>query len=285
MVLEAVQLTSTDTLAPKDTAPAAGRARIEIGKVLVDRVDLATAVGRIRGFLADGRAHQVTTVNLDFLRLAERNPLFMETINHAALAVADGMPLVWLSRLKGEPLAERVAGVELVEACCELAAEAGAGVFLLGGAEGIADAAGRAIERRFPGLRVVGSYSPPLGDFSAQQDRAMVQLIRDAAPAFLFVALGAPRQDLWISQHLDELNVSVAMGVGCVLDLHAGVRQRAPGWLRAAGMEWAFRLAQEPRRLWRRYVLNDMPMLARLLVSAASERKGGSAVPQPAGGI
>jgi len=285
VVVEAVHLTSAETLAQGVTPRTARRSRIEIGKVQVDRVDLATAVDRIRGFLADGRAHQVTTVNLDFLRLAERDPLFMETINHAALAVADGMPLVWLSRLKGEPLAERVAGVELVEACCELAAETGAGVFLLGGGDGIADAAGCAIERRFPGLRVVGSYSPPIGDFSPEQDRAIVQLIRDAAPRFLFVALGAPRQDLWIRQHLHELNVSVAMGVGCVLDLHAGVVNRAPGWMRATGFEWAFRLVQEPRRLWRRYVLNDMPMLARLLVSAAGERRAGAAVPQTAGGI
>jgi N-acetylglucosaminyldiphosphoundecaprenol N-acetyl-beta-D-mannosaminyltransferase len=285
VVLEAAHLTSTNTSAPEHPHAPGGRSRIAFGNVLVDNLDLTAAVDRIRGLLVDGRAHQVTTVNLDFLRLAERDPLFLETINQSALAVADGMPLVWLSRLKGEALPERVAGVELVEACCELAAETGAGVFLLGGAEGIADAAGSAIERRFPGLRVVGSYSPPLGKFSPEQDREIVEMIREAEPAFLFVALGAPRQDLWIREHLSELNVSVAMGVGCVLDLHAGVVNRAPAWMRATGLEWAFRLAREPRRLWRRYVLNDMPMLARLLVSAASERRTGSAVPQTAGGI
>lgn len=282
MVLEAVHLTSTETQTPEHPLVARRRSRIELGKVLVDQVDLRTAVERIRGFLEDGRPHQIATVNLDFLRLAQSDPVFLETINQAGLAVADGMPLVWLSRLKGEPLTERVAGVELVEACCGLAAEVGAGVFLLGGGGGIAETAGRALEQRFPGLRVVGAYSPPLGEFSHAVDRAIVHMINQAAPAFLFVALGAPRQDLWIRRHLNELNVSVAIGVGCVLDLHAGVVTRAPYWMRAAGLEWAFRLAHEPRRLWRRYVLNDMPLMARLLVSAAGERKAGSAVPQAA---
>jgi exopolysaccharide biosynthesis WecB/TagA/CpsF family protein len=206
----------------------------------------------------------VVTVNLDFLTIADRNPQFEATLNGADLAVADGMPLVWLSRLRGESLCERVAGVELVMESCRVGAELGSKVFLLGAAPGVADAAGQRIEATYPGIQIVGTYSPPIGPLTPQEDRKIVDLVRLAAPDLLFVALGAPRQDLWIREHLAELQVPVAMGVGCVLDLLAGNVRRAPLWMQRSGLEWAFRLVQEPGRLWRRYLLNDLPLLARL---------------------
>jgi N-acetylglucosaminyldiphosphoundecaprenol N-acetyl-beta-D-mannosaminyltransferase len=247
------------------------RRRVDLGGVLLDKVDLAGAVDRIANFVRSGEAHQVVTVNLDFLSLADRAPAFRETLNDADLAVADGMPLIWLSKLKGEPLDERVAGVELVIESCRLAAEMGASVFLLGAAEGVAEAAGRELEEMFPGLRVAGTYSPPVGHHSPEETRKMVDLIRLCAPDFLFVALGAPRQDLWIRTHQPELQVPVAMGVGCVFDLLAGSAKRAPVWMQRAGLEWAFRLSREPQRLWRRYLLNDLPVLARLALRTGVE--------------
>ena len=242
------------------------RPRVSLGSVLVDRVDLVGAVERIRDFVASGQPHQVVTVNLDFLSIARRNAEFRETLNQADLAVADGMPLVWLSRLKGVPLAERVAGVELVAECCEMAAEDGASVFLLGAAPGIAEKAAAELEERYPGLRAY-SYAPSVGELSLEENEYIIQLVRQAAPQFLFVALGAPRQDLWIWEYLHRLNVPVAMGVGCTLDLLAGTIVRAPGWMRQAGLEWAFRLVQEPGRLWRRYLVNDLPLLGQLLLT------------------
>jgi N-acetylglucosaminyldiphosphoundecaprenol N-acetyl-beta-D-mannosaminyltransferase len=174
------------------------------------------------------------------------------------------MPLVWLSRLKGEPLVERVAGVELVMQSCRVGAELGSKVFLLGAAPGVAQAAAKRIEEAYPGIEIVGTLSPPMGALTPQEDQNIIDLIRRVAPDFLFVALGAPRQDLWIHQHLSELQVPVAMGVGCVLDLLAGNVRRAPLWMQRSGLEWAYRLVQEPGRLWRRYLLNDLPLLARL---------------------
>jgi N-acetylglucosaminyldiphosphoundecaprenol N-acetyl-beta-D-mannosaminyltransferase len=234
------------------------RRRLELAGALVDQVDLTTAVERIHGFLLSGAAHQVMTVNLDFLTIAQRDAGFRETINRADLAVADGMPLVWVSRLKGQPLAQRITGVELVDESCRLAAQTGNAVFLLGAAPGVADAAARRLEARYPRLRVAGVYSPPFGELSRAEDERIVAMIREAAPGLLFVAFGAPRQDLWIRAHLDTLHVPVAMGVGCVLDLLAGAVRRAPGWMQRTGLEWIHRLAQEPRRLWRRY-LNYSP--------------------------
>jgi predicted TIM-barrel fold metal-dependent hydrolase len=137
---------------PVEDAP---RRRVELGRVMIDNVDLDQAVARIDGFLHSAASHQIVTVNLDFLAVARNNPRFRETLNRASLAVADGMPLVWLSRLKGEPLPERVTGMTLVDECCRLAAQAGRGVFLLGAAPGVADSAAERLKERHPGLRIV----------------------------------------------------------------------------------------------------------------------------------
>jgi N-acetylglucosaminyldiphosphoundecaprenol N-acetyl-beta-D-mannosaminyltransferase len=244
------------------------RDRIDLAGVLIDQLDLPSAVRRIRGFLDAGGTHQVVTVNLDFISIAQRDPVFRATINEADLAVADGMPLVWVSRLRGRPLAQRVAGVDLVDQSCQLAAELGRRVFLLGAAPGVAEAAGRTMEARYPGLRVADVYAPPFGPIPRAEDDHIVRRIEQAAPDFLFVALGAPRQDLWIRAHHGRLHVPVAMGVGCVLDLLAGVVRRAPGWMQGTGLEWSYRLVQEPRRLWRRYILDDLPMLGMLVLSS-----------------
>ncbi len=240
------------------------RKRIGIGTIYVDNVDLSSAVEQIEAFTRSGDAHQVVTVNLDFVSIAAREPSFRTTVNCADLAVADGMPLVWLSRLRGQPLAERVAGVELVVESCRVAAARGLSVFLLGAAPDVAEAAARRLEAMWPGLKIAGCYSPPMGPLEGEEDERIVSMIKAAAPDFLFVALGAPRQDQWIFEHQPELQVPVAMGVGCVFDVLAGSLRRAPQWMQRAGLEWAFRLGQEPHRLWRRYLVNDLPMLARL---------------------
>jgi N-acetylglucosaminyldiphosphoundecaprenol N-acetyl-beta-D-mannosaminyltransferase len=283
MVADAAALGRVDGIATRRLMPAPGiardeaRRRVDLAGALIDQVDFDGAVARVRGFLATGGAHQVVTVNLDFLSIAERDPHFRDTINRADLAVADGMPLVWASRLTDQPLPQRIAGVDLVDACCELAAETGAGVFLLGAAPGVAEAAGRQMKDLYPGLRIAGTYSPPFGELTAHEDERIVASIRAARPAFLFVAFGAPRQDQWLRAHLGQLGVPVCMGVGCVLDLLAGNVNRAPEWMQRTGLEWAFRLGQEPARLWRRYFMNDVPTLGRLVLRAARQRRSARA--------
>jgi N-acetylglucosaminyldiphosphoundecaprenol N-acetyl-beta-D-mannosaminyltransferase len=249
------------------------RRRVNLNGSLIDQVDFADAVARMRGFLVAGGDHQVVTVNLDFLSIADREPHFRDTINRADLAVADGMPLVWASRLTDSPLPQRIAGVDLVDACCEIAAERGAGVFLLGAGPGVAEIAAQRLKDLYPGLLIAGTYSPPFGELSPLDNERMVEMIRTARPEFLFVAFGAPRQDLWIRAHLEQLGVPVTMGVGCVLDLLAGNVNRAPMWMQRSGLEWVFRLSQEPRRLWRRYLVHDIPTLGRLVLQAMRERR------------
>jgi N-acetylglucosaminyldiphosphoundecaprenol N-acetyl-beta-D-mannosaminyltransferase len=249
------------------------RPRVDLFGVLIDQVDQARAIARVRDFLlAAGRTHQVVTVNLDFLYLAEQNPEFRETINAADLAVADGMPLVWLSRVIGSPLTERVTGVELVRESCRLACAAGVGVFFLGGTPSVAAIAAERVRAQYPGL-AVSHYAPPFGPLTPEENGRIVEMVQRARPGFLFVALGAPRQDLWIRDHRDQLQVPVAMGVGCVVDLLAGVVRRAPAWMQATGFEWSYRLMQEPRRLWRRYLLDDLPHLGRLSLMALDPQR------------
>jgi len=237
------------------------RSRIDLGGVLIDRVDVGSAVERIRGFLRSGKLNQIVTVNLDFVAIARRDHDFRDTLNEADLAVADGMPLVWASQLTNEPLPQRLTGVELVDECCRVAVETDSSVFLLGAAPGVADEAADTLQHRFPGLRIAGVYAPPFGPLTVEENERILAKIRQARPEFLFVALGAPQQDVWIRANRHRLDVPVCMGVGCVLDLLAGIVSRAPTWMQRTGLEWLFRLAQEPGRLWRRYILDDIPAL------------------------
>lgn len=241
------------------------RQRVDLGGVLIDRVDLSSAMNRVRGFLRSGKSNQIVTVNLDFVAIARRDEGFRETLNSAEMAVADGMPLVWVSRLGEQPVPQRLTGVDLVDECCRVAVETDTSIFLLGAGPGVADTAADTLRKRFPGLRVVGVYAPPFGPLTDEENEHIIQLVRAARPDFLFVALGAPQQDVWIRNNRDRLDVPVCMGIGCVLDLLAGVVSRAPNWMQDSGLEWLFRLAQEPARLWRRYIVDDMPVLVWLV--------------------
>jgi N-acetylglucosaminyldiphosphoundecaprenol N-acetyl-beta-D-mannosaminyltransferase len=249
----------------------------------IDQVRMDEAMKTIHEFVVSQQPHQVVTVNLDFLRIAQENPEFQGVINRSDLAVADGMPLVWASQWLGAPLPERVTGVELVDECCALAAREGYSIFLLGGAEGVPEAAAAKLNERHPGQRIAGTYSPPMGPISAEEDQKMVDMIRAAKPQMLFVAFGAPKQDIWIAQHRNVLGVPVAVGVGGVFNFLTGRVRRAPEWMQRSGLEWLYRVSQEPRRLWRRYFVQDMPIMMQMAAEAMQVRAFGPVQPAPHG--
>ena len=240
--------------------------------MLVDRIDEREASAALNDFLHDGRSHQVVTVNVDFARLAQADVDFRAILNRADLAVADGMPIVWLSRLRRMALPARISGIDLLEESCRLAARNDVAIYLLGAAPGVAESAGRALSSRHPGLRIAATVSPPFGRWSPAEEASMVEGIRAAGRCVLFVAFGAPRQDRFIAAHIDEIDAPIAMGVGCALDVIAGARRRAPGWAQRSGFEWLWRLLQEPRRLARRYLLQDLPLMLRLAAAAIRDR-------------
>jgi N-acetylglucosaminyldiphosphoundecaprenol N-acetyl-beta-D-mannosaminyltransferase len=174
----------------------------------------------------------------------------------AWLSLPDGMSLVWASRLLGTPLPEKVSGIDLFQEVSAAAAGTGLRIFLLGGRPGAAEQAARVVEARHPGLRIAGTCCPPVGFESdpAEAERVLAA-VRDAAPHILFVALGAPKQELWMYENREALGVPVALGVGATFDFVAGMIRRAPKWMQTRGLEWMYRAATEPRRLGRRYLV------------------------------
>lgn len=255
-----------------------GRHRVDLLGVLIDCVGVAEARRRLEAYLSSQRLHHVVTVNLDFLRIAQADVAFRDLLNAADLAVADGMPLVWASRLGDNRLPQRVTGNALVEECCQVAATTGKSLFLVGGRPGIAEEAARTIQRRYPGAVVAGVYAPPFGPLSARDDRQIVDRVNRSGARILFVAFGAPRQEKWIHAHRHELDVGVALGVGCALDVLAGAVPRAPRWMQQTGLEWLHRLSVEPRRLWHRYLIDDPPIFASLMLESLRAGSIGSDV-------
>jgi N-acetylglucosaminyldiphosphoundecaprenol N-acetyl-beta-D-mannosaminyltransferase len=239
--------------------------RVDLLRVHIDPVDLPVALSMARNAVQTRRPHQFVTVNVDFLKLAKRDPAFRRLLNTSDLVVADGMPLLWASRLLGTPIPSRITGTDLVLGCASMANAHGYSIFLLGAQPGVAEAAARVLGQQYPRLRICGTYAPPLGPFTSDEDARMVHQIRAAAPDFLFVAFGAPRQDVWIREHMAELGVPVSVGIGGVLNFIAGTVRRAPGWMQHSGLEWLFRMSQEPGRLWRRYLVEDLPIFLELL--------------------
>ena len=187
---------------------------------------------------------------------------FRRIYSMADLVVADGMPLVWLSHLAGAPLKERVAGSDMFWEIGRASAQYGLRLFLLGGMPCSAQIAAKKLEKQYPGAVIAGAYCPPYGSLDDPEENAKVMdLIAKAQPDVLMVGLGAPKQEKWIAAHLDQMDVPVSIGVGASFDMAAGMVKRAPVWMQHAGLEWMFRLIQEPGRLWDRYIMRDLPYL------------------------
>jgi exopolysaccharide biosynthesis WecB/TagA/CpsF family protein len=249
--------------------------RVTIGGVPIDRVDEHEAAKRLMAAIGSETALQVSTVNLQFLVTARRRPEVRRALSGAGLNVADGAPVVWLARLLGHPLPARVAGADLVPTLMNLAAQRSARVFLLGGAGGVAEEAAAILRHAHPGLRVSGAYEPPMAPLEEMADDEILARIGEAGADILLVALGHPKQDLWIARNRHRLPVSVAIGVGGTFDLIAGRLRRAPRWARRTGLEWLFRLLQEPGRLGLRYAACAACLVLVLAPVAAWQRLTG----------
>ena len=199
----------------------------------------------------------VVTPNVDHVLLVGEDQRVAEVYRRASFRFADGMPIVWVSRLRGRArrLPERVTGADLLVRLCEHAARSGVSVFFAGGQPGVADAAARQMTERYPGLCVVGTDSPPFGfEKDAETSRQLAAKISRAAPDLLFMGVGTPKQELWADSHIDALDCGPILCCGAAFDFAAGSAKRAPALIQRSGMEWLWRLVHEPRRLWRRYL-------------------------------
>jgi N-acetylglucosaminyldiphosphoundecaprenol N-acetyl-beta-D-mannosaminyltransferase len=235
-----------------------GPPRVQIGDVSIDAVTFQQALEIITDRAASRQGGTVFTPNVDHIVMARKNRAFREAYSRATLSLVDGTPVLWASRLLGHPLPEKISGSDLFLPLIEMAAKRGLRVFLLGGAAGVADLTATRLKERFPGLEIVGTGSPQVGATSdSLLPLTALETVRLSDPHLLFVAMGAPKQEFLIDRAAALIGPCVAVGVGAAFDFIAGRQRRAPPWISALGLEWAYRLWHEPRRLWRRYLLQD----------------------------
>ena len=227
--------------------------RIVVLGLPLARLDYAGTLDEVDRLIGRGQPAFFITANLHYARLSDRDPRLAAVNRMAAFLVADGWPLVWVSRLGPKPLPERVAGSDLIYSLCQRAAQRGYRVFFLGGAAGVAQASADRLSRCCPGLQVVGIEAPELDHLSPGEHAAMMARIRRAAPDLLLVAFGQPKGELWLAENYRRLGVPACVQVGASFDFVAGRVARAPRWLRRVGLEWLYRVLREPARLAGRY--------------------------------
>lgn len=217
------------------------------------------------------------TPNVDILHRAMRDPESRDYLESSSIVVADGKPLIWASRIAGNALPVRVAGSDLIWSLSAAMATAGRSVYLLGGEPGVAAQAEEVLRERFVDLKLAGHLSPPFGfDTRSDEYDAICDEVVAAAPDLVFVGLGFPKQERVIARLRPRMPRTWFMGCGAAIGFVAGVHSRAPGWMQDSGLEWVHRLALEPRRLMRRYLVDDAPFALRLLAGSAVERVRGS---------
>lgn len=249
--------------------------RVRIGKLPLDVVDFEGALDAIDRLVRAKNGGTVFTPNVDHVVMAEHDERFRTAYAAAALSLVDGTPVLWASRLLRTPLPAKISGSDLVMPLLRRAAEQGYRVYFLGGAPGVADLAKSKLEASLPGIQIVGTDASRI-DVNALGDADEVtERIRRAEPDLVLVALGAPKQEIWSHTRAERLKPAVLIGVGASLDFVAGTQKRAPNWMSKAGLEWLYRLAQEPRRLAARYLLRDPEFCLILLRQLAQGSKPG----------
>lgn len=239
----------------------------------VSLVQIPDAIAEMERWIADARGRGpvrcAVLTNVNCVMSARRDAAYRRVLNAADLAVPDGMPLVWVARRRGhDHMFRRVYGPELLLAFCERAVERDYRFYLYGGAEGVAQRVAEVLRARFPKLQIVGAETPPFRPLTPEEDASVCERINAAAPDVLWVALGAPKQDLWMAEHASRLRVPALVGIGAAFDFFAGRVCQAPHWMRESGLEWSFRLIVDPRRLWFRYLVYNPWFLWSLLLEA-----------------
>lgn len=228
----------------------------------IDNLTMAEALNRIDELIRENRNSYVVTTNVDHIVQLEKGGQLNEAYEHADLILTDGMPLIWISKWYGTPIKEKISGSDLFPLLCSMAAEKGYTMYFLGAGEGVAIKAANNLMRRYPRLKIVGTYSPPL-DFEKDEVEmeAIKSRIKSASPHILIVGLGCPKQELFILHNRNELGVPLSLGLGASLDFEAGNIRRAPKWMSDYGLEWLFRITQDPKRLAKRYIIEDRKIL------------------------
>lgn len=244
-------------------------ARFPVVDVRISALTFDHALALIDGWVARRERHYVNVCTTHTVLECHDSPELAAIVNQAGMATPDGMPLVWLGRLRGHPV-ERVYGPDLLLAVCDRGQARCYRHFFYGGAEGVAETLADRLRARFPQLLVAGTYCPPFRPLTATEERDVAARINASSADIVWVGLGTPKQDYWVARFRPLLTAPVLVAVGAAFDFHAGRVRQAPRWMQRTGLEWLFRLTQDPRRLWRRYVLGNprfVFLIARQLLS------------------
>jgi N-acetylglucosaminyldiphosphoundecaprenol N-acetyl-beta-D-mannosaminyltransferase len=231
--------------------------RANVLGVGVHAINLKMAVSVIDAAISECRKGYVCVTDVNGVMEAQRDGAFKEILNQSLLTTPDGMPNVWVGKLQGFRKMARVYGPDLMLEVCHLSLARGYSHFLYGGTEGVAQELAEKLTRQFPGIKIVGTYTPPFRPLNASEEASLVEMVRRAKPDIFWVGISTPKQDRMMAAYLPKLETKVMLGVGAAFDIHTGRTKDAPNWMKQAGLQWLFRLAQEPRRLYKRYLLNN----------------------------
>ena len=242
--------------------------RFDILGVPVSALTRASAVETIDGWIQNRSAQYVCVTGVHGVMESQRDEELRRIHEGAGMVTPDGMPLVWIAHARRLSWVERVYGPDLMLDCCSAGLDRGYRHFFYGGADGIATRLADRLCGRFPGLIVAGTYTPPFRDLTEAESTALAARINEAGADIVWVGLSTPKQERWMAAHRRLLTAPVLVGVGAAFDFHAGVKPQAPRWMQRSGLEWSFRLATEPRRLWKRYAVNNSTFLWKLSVSS-----------------
>ena len=237
-------------------------ARIKFMNTNIDNLTMAETLNEIDKLIQKKNCSYVVTPNVDHIVRLEKDKELQKVYKNASLILTDGKPLIWISKWYKTPIKEKISGSDLFPRVCQLAANKNYTMYLLGAAEGVADIAARNLMNKYPGLNIVGTYSPPFGFEKNEQEMSKIKTqIQDVHPDILIVGLGCPKQEKFMYYHCKELGVPISFGLGASIDFEAGNIKRAPKWMSNHGLEWLYRFSKEPKRLFKRYFVYDLKII------------------------
>lgn len=228
----------------------------------VNNVDMHEAIAAIEQMIADGRKHYTVALNVDVVMKIENDPALKRVVDEADMVIVDGQPLVWIAKNHGNPVKARISGSDLVSSLMKISADKGYTVFIIGGKDGIAEQAKKNLEKKYPRIEIVGTYAPPLGFERDKAELAKInKMISAVHPDLLIACFGCPKQEKWIYKNYQKYDAKVSICAGATVDFLAGNVKRAPKWMSDHGLEWFYRFLQEPRRMFKRYFIDDVKVL------------------------
>lgn len=236
--------------------------RMRLMNTEIDNLTMDETLDAIDSLIKEDNCSYVVTPNVDHIVQLEKDEELKRAYENASLILTDGKPLIWISNWYKTPIKEKISGSDLFPRVCDLAAKKGYTMYLLGAAEGVADKAAKNLMDKYKGLNIVGTYSPPFGfEKDKVELKKIERQIQEVHPDILFVGLGCPKQEKYMYHHCKELDVPISFGLGASIDFEAGNIKRAPRWMSEHGLEWLYRITQDPKRLAKRYLVDDMKII------------------------